>query len=227
MPEGEPSESSLSSSRASPPQSSLRADSSPIEGEQGARAWLRQRAKQMRAEMTPHEKIIWRLLHQGELVALNWRRQSPLGRYVLDFVSHPAKFIVEIDGAHHGDANNVESDSKRTVWLNEQGYQVLRFWNFETVREQDGVWLTIHGTAIQTKAAPRMLRWREKHMRDVAATNARLPPDGGGGERKRAGGGARAVGEEGASGGVSGKAGGPHPLSHASRDLSPIEGERE
>src|SRR5215468_6459058 len=48
------------------------------------RNWLRARAKSMRADMTPQEAVVWRVLRDGELQALNWRRQCPMGDYILD-----------------------------------------------------------------------------------------------------------------------------------------------
>jgi very-short-patch-repair endonuclease len=177
--------------RASPPQSALRADSSSIEEERGAKSWLRQRAKQMRAEMTPHEKAMWRLLHEGELQALNWRRQTEFGNYILDFVSHSARLVIEVDGSQHGTTENAAHDAERTKWLKVEGYAVLRFWNQEAVRAPDDVWRAIYATALQTKAAPRMKRWRTQHMEAVQQTNAQIasssmeeaPRSGGGGAR--------------------------------------------
>jgi very-short-patch-repair endonuclease len=183
--------------------------------------WLKSRAKAMRAEMTPQEKIIWRLLHDGELIALNWRRQAAFGKYLLDFVSHAADLVVEIDGAQHGEKAQVAHDAQRSVWLKSQGYRVLRVWNAEALKERDGVWRTIHAAASETPALVRMQRWRE------AIGTSHLPLDGGGGERMRAGGGVRASGEGEVSGDFTGNLSGPHPLSHAARDSSPIEGERE
>ena len=158
--------------RSSPPQSALRADSSSIEEEPGE--WLRARAKAMRKEMTPHEKAMWRLLHEGELAALYWRRQSVFRGYILDFVSHPARLVVEVDGAQHGEAGQADRDTKRTAMLNEQGYRVLRFWNDEATRNRDGVWETIFAAAKQTGAAARMRRWRAEHMKRVRQANDRL-----------------------------------------------------
>ncbi len=176
--------------------------------------------------MTPHEKIIWRLLHEGELAALNWRKQSPMGRYVLDFVSHPAKLVVEIDGAQHADAARAEADAARTTWLIGQRYQVLRFWNVETVREQDGVWRTILDAAAQTRAQPRMARWRERHTRAVAEANSRLPLDGGG-VAAGDGGGARATMKEAPLKANPQQRRASPPQSSLRADSSPIEGERE
>jgi very-short-patch-repair endonuclease len=175
--------------------------------------------------MTPQERIIWSLLRDGELRALNWRRQAPLGDYIVDFVSHAARLIVEVDGAQHGEAKQVEHDDRRTAWLNAQGYQVLRFWNCEAKTVQNEIWLAIHAAASKTPAQVRMQRWRTENLKQTMQANINLPLDGGGG-REAAGGGARADDEGGASRGVNGEVCGPHPLSHASRDSSPHAGEQ-
>lgn len=190
--------------------------------QQASLAWLKRRSKTLRAEMTPHERIIWNLLRTGELRALYWRHQSALGVYILDFVSHSAKLIVEIDGSQHAKRKQLEHDTKRTSWLNAQGYRVIRFWNCETKAAQNEIWLTVHAAAAQTPAHMRMQRWRATDQKSAMQANANLPLDGGGG-REAAGGGDRAVN----FGGSNGKYSGPHPLSRAPRDSSPIEGERE
>jgi very-short-patch-repair endonuclease len=185
----EPRKAHSSTPLASPPQSALRADSSSIEEERGVRNWLKTRAKQMRAEMTPHEKAMWRLLHEGELVALNWRRQAVVGDFILDFVSQPARLVVEVDGAQHGTTKQGEHDAQRTAWLRTQGYRVLRFWNNEALKNRDGVWRTMHAAATETPARARMARWREDRLTQVRQTNAKIasssmeeaPRSGGGG----------------------------------------------
>jgi very-short-patch-repair endonuclease len=189
----EPREASPSTSRASPPQSALRADSSSIEEERGA--WLRRRAKEMRAELTPHETAMWRLLREGELAALNWRKQTAFGDYILDFVSHPARLIIEVDGAQHAAKANAEYDAERTAKLEREGYRVLRFWNNEAINNRDGVWQTVHAAALQTRAAARMQRWRAEHLDGIRKQNEHLasssmeeaPRGGGGGVRTELG----------------------------------------
>jgi very-short-patch-repair endonuclease len=153
------------------------------------RTWLRSRAKEMRSEMTPHEKAMWRLLHEGELAALNWRRQAMLGEYVLDFVSHPARLVIEVDGSQHAIVENAERDAARTTWLEAQGYRVLRFWNQEAVRERKDVWRAVQSAAALTPACARLRRWREGDRAKADQINARLasssmeeaPRSGGGG----------------------------------------------
>ncbi len=190
-------------------------DGSPIEGERGK--WLKRRAKSMRAEMTPHESAMWALLGRGELVALNWRRQAVLGDYVLDFVSHPARLVIEVDGAQHAQAAQAEHDAARTRWLEGQGYSVLRFWNVDVMQAQDGVWDVIHQAAAQTPARSRMERWRLRNwassssMEEVAAKRP---------EEVRA----QVVKKEPREARL--ETSRAHPLSHAPRDSSPIEGER-
>lgn len=151
--------------------------------------WIRSRAKQMRAEQTPHERAMWRLLHEGELVALNWRRQAEFGGYILDFVSHPARLVIEVDGAQHAMTENAANDQRRTEWLRTEGYTVLRFWNQEASRSHDEVWRSIQSTAAATPAKVRMHRWRENHASEIQQENARIasssmeeaPRSGGGG----------------------------------------------
>jgi very-short-patch-repair endonuclease len=175
---------------ASPPQSvACATDSSSIEEERGAKSWIRGRAREMRKGMTPHEKAMWRLLHQSELVALNWRKQAAFGDYILDFVSHPARLVIEVDGSQHAQAENAKTDAERTEWLRSEGYAVLRFWNQEALKARDDVWRTIQVTAAATPAGARLEKWRADHLAQVQATNAQIasssmeeaPRSGGGG----------------------------------------------
>lgn len=129
------------------------------EGVASKAPWIRARAKKLRAEMTPHERAMWRLLREGELVALNWRRQAPFRDFILDFVSHPARLVVEVDGAQHAQADQVQLDTQRTAALEREGYRVLRFWNVDVVKARAGVWNAIHQAAMQTPACSRMVRW--------------------------------------------------------------------
>jgi len=131
--------------------------------------------------MTPQERIVWNVLRTDELRALHWRRPSALGGYILDFVSHSAELVVEVDGAQHGDRDQIEHDGKQTAWLKAQGYRVLRFWNYETKVAQNEIGLAVHGGAMQTPARIRMQRWRAADFKNSKQANANLPLDGGGG----------------------------------------------
>lgn len=70
---------------------------------------------------------------------LAFRRQSPLGAYIIDFECRKAKLCVEVDGAQHNMTDALEYDAERTAWLNKQGYEVLRFSNDDVLRRTDDV----------------------------------------------------------------------------------------
>ena len=81
--------------------------------------------------MTGAEKLLWSELRGKKIEGLRFRRQHPLGSYIADFVCLSVKLIVEVDGETHLEPGRKTYDRRRTVWLNRQGYRVLRFWNEE------------------------------------------------------------------------------------------------
>jgi len=91
--------------------------------------------------MTRPEWKVWYHLRAKRFGHWKFRRQVPMGQYVVDFVCERACLIVEIDGGQHNERR--EQDEQRTSWLNAQGYSVLRFWNNEVVENMDGVLTTI------------------------------------------------------------------------------------
>ena len=74
----------------------------------------------------------------------HWRRQAPIGPYVVDFACHAARLVVEVDGAQHGFDAERRRDDVRTAYLEGAGYRVLRFWNHEVLRETQSVLDTIY-----------------------------------------------------------------------------------
>jgi very-short-patch-repair endonuclease len=93
--------------------------------------------------MTEAEKRLRWLLDRVPLEDTHFRRQAAIGPYVVDFVCHAARLIIEVDGAQHGFEPNRRADEDRTQWLASQGYRVLRFWNAEVMNEIDVVLDTI------------------------------------------------------------------------------------
>jgi very-short-patch-repair endonuclease len=91
--------------------------------------------------MTDAERLLWRRLRNRQACEHKFRRQHPIGPYVLDFFCEAAKLAVEIDGGQH--AARVDADEARTQWLNDHGCRVLRFWNNEVLENIDGVLTTI------------------------------------------------------------------------------------
>jgi very-short-patch-repair endonuclease len=112
----------------------------------------RVRARAMRAVPTEAErKLWWHLRHRLRVSATHFRRQVRIGPYIVDFACHQAGLIVEVDGGQHGDA--IAADSKRTRFLETEGYRVLRFWNNDVLRNMDGV-LEIIQRAITSTPTP-------------------------------------------------------------------------
>ena len=94
-------------------------------------------AKTLRTNQTDAEQRLWHHLRAHRFMDLKFKRQKPLGRYIVDFVCVERRLIIEIDGGQH--AEQVEYDQHRDAWLRNQGYTVLRFWNNEVLQQLEGV----------------------------------------------------------------------------------------
>lgn len=93
-------------------------------------------AKTLRRNATAAEKRLWNLLRDRLLEGWKFRRQVPLGPYIVDFYCSEAKLIIEADGGQHAGSTN---DEIRTTWLTKNGYRVKRFWNNEILTNSEGV----------------------------------------------------------------------------------------
>ena len=100
----------------------------------------REYARDMRTDFTKAENLLWQALRNRQLEGLKFKRQVPLGGYILDFVCLEARLIVEVDGGQHSESAR---DLERDVYFQSQGFRTLRFWNDEVERNIDGVCLTI------------------------------------------------------------------------------------
>ncbi|WP_290892205.1 endonuclease domain-containing protein [Hoeflea sp.] len=98
-------------------------------------------ARNMRKQPTDAEHWLWNELRNRLLNGYRFSRQVCIGSYICDFCCRTEKLIVELDGSHH--ALNEASDARRTTWLTQNGYSVLRFWNDEVVFERGAVLETI------------------------------------------------------------------------------------
>lgn len=96
-------------------------------------------ARELRRKQTDAEKALWIKLKDRQIDGLKFRRQQPIGPYIVDFVCFDRKLIIEIDGGHHSGDKMLKEDNDRSKWLTEQNYQVLRFWNNEVLMNQEGV----------------------------------------------------------------------------------------
>lgn len=94
------------------------------------------RARQLRTNNTDVEKKLWYWLRKKNLGA-RFRRQAPIGKYIVDFACYDPKLIIELDGGQH--AIQQMQDAKRDAWLKNEGFYVLRFWNNEVIENMEGI----------------------------------------------------------------------------------------
>jgi len=94
-------------------------------------------ARRLRANLTDAETRLWARLRYKQIANHRFRRQVPIGPYIVDFFCPAAKLVIEVDGGQH--AERVAQDVARTIWLAHRGYNVLRFWNNDIFDDLDGV----------------------------------------------------------------------------------------
>jgi very-short-patch-repair endonuclease len=99
----------------------------------------REFARALRNEPTDPEKRLWHFLRAQQLRGRKFRRQAAIGPYVADFVCFADKLVIELDGPQHLDQDAVQHDERRTSWLAEHGFRVVRFRNQELDEDINGV----------------------------------------------------------------------------------------
>lgn len=104
-------------------------------------------SRQLRRNATEAERRLWRYLRNRRMGGAKFRRQVPLGPYIVDFLCIEAALVIEVDGGQHAES---EADLVRDAWLREQGFAILRFWNRQVLAETRTVLETIHG-AVETR----------------------------------------------------------------------------
>jgi very-short-patch-repair endonuclease len=108
-------------------------------------------AKNLRQNMTDAEHLLWRHLRAHRLLDQKFRRQQPIGPYIVDFVHFGARLIVEADDGQHNDS---DSDAVRDAWLEKQGFTVLRFWNHEILQNTEAVLEAILNAVVNSDPSP-------------------------------------------------------------------------
>jgi very-short-patch-repair endonuclease len=95
------------------------------------------RPQELRRNSTNAERKLWSILRNRALQSFKFRRQQPLGPFIVDFVCLERRLILEVDGGQH--AEEASRDAQRTKWLEEQNFRVLRFWNNDVLGNPEGV----------------------------------------------------------------------------------------
>jgi very-short-patch-repair endonuclease len=93
-------------------------------------------ARDLRVNATDAERRLWSALRGRRLEGFKFRRQHPVGPYILDFACVEHRLVIEADGGQHADS---DYDERRTAWLEGQGWRVVRFWNNEILTNTSGV----------------------------------------------------------------------------------------
>ena len=100
-------------------------------------------ARILRKQQTPQEAKMWSLLRNHKYKNLAFKRQHPIGNYIVDFICLDKKIIIEIDGGQHNQLANIDYDDQRTEFLKSKGYKVIRFWNSDIDKNIESVFLEI------------------------------------------------------------------------------------
>ena len=98
---------------------------------------LKAYAREMRANMPDAEQLLWYLIRNRRIAGAKFRRQHPIGRYILDFYCSEKQIAIELDGGQHSE--QLEYDRQRDAYLKEKGIRVLRFWNHQMLLETESV----------------------------------------------------------------------------------------
>ena len=96
-------------------------------------------SKTLRQNSTDAERKLWSYLRDRRLLGFKFVRQQPIGPYIADFACRDADLIVELDGSQHAEDDAIDHDERRSAFLMEHGYRVVRFWNGDVLRHIGGV----------------------------------------------------------------------------------------
>ncbi|HXH00356.1 MAG TPA: endonuclease domain-containing protein [Sphingomicrobium sp.] len=108
------------------------------------------KAKRLRRDLTDAERRLWAVLRSRLFRCAKFRRQQPIGPFIVDFVCQQRRLIIEADGGQH----DIRNDSPRTAFLEQAGYRVIRFWNHDIMTNLDGV-AELIATALATPSPAR------------------------------------------------------------------------
>ena len=114
---------------------------------------MNERAKSLRRNSTDTEKHLWSHLRHRQIAGFRFRRQVSIGPYIVDFASHEAKLVIEVDGGQHDRSSSKER--ARTRRTQEDGFRVIRFWNSEVLGNIEGVVLSIEAELAAAAPPPR------------------------------------------------------------------------
>ncbi len=113
---------------------------------------LKQHARQLRSNMTDAEQLLWSRLRRKQVHGLQFYRQKPLGRYIVDFYCAKEGLVIEVDGGQHYSEKGLARDSIRDADLTALNLRVLRFSNDEVMRNMAGVMCVIEQAVVESES---------------------------------------------------------------------------
>jgi very-short-patch-repair endonuclease len=136
-------------------------------------ARLRSNARALRRNSTDAERILWSELRDHRLNGKGFRRQFPIGFFIVDFVCHAAKLVIELDGGQHYSDDGEKADARRSAMIEAKGFRILRFNNHDVMTNRIGVLESIT-TALKTSAPT--LTLPRKREREQAVHTEKFKP---------------------------------------------------
>jgi len=122
---------------------------------------LRTNARALRKNSTDCERLLWSELRDHRLNGARFRRQVPIEHFVVDFVCHIAKLVIELDGGQHFSDDGERADAARTAVIESKGFRVLRFSNHDVMTNRTGVLETV-AAALASAPTPTLPRKRKR-----------------------------------------------------------------
>ena len=101
-------------------------------------------ARELRKNQTEAEELLWSRIRRKQILGVQFKRQRPIGRYIVDFYGVEAKLVIEVDGSQHFEPDAVAYDFERTKFLETQGLKVIRFDNLQVFNELESVLAVIY-----------------------------------------------------------------------------------
>ena len=115
---------------------------------------LKVKARDLRANMTNAEQLLWLHLRRKQLLDIQFYRQRPIGKYIVDFYAPTISLAIEVDGGQHFEPDAIEADARRTAWLAAQGLGVVRYDNLQVIKETSQVLEEIYRIVGERKSLP-------------------------------------------------------------------------
>ena len=132
-------------------------------------------AKGLRKRSTDVERLLWSHLRAGRFEGLKFRRQHPIGHFIVDFVCLERKLIIELDGGQHALPDEILKDRQRDAWLEKEGYSIIRFWDNEVLMNTNGVLETIQERLHRTPSPQSPpLKGGEVGIRDIPSNGGEV-----------------------------------------------------